>query len=266
MASAPSSYLQYLPEVFRTPPTPGVSPFLGRYLKIFEALLTGRDDAPALPSGKKLTGIEEILERYLDTLDPTFTPIELSPDGSRLDSPFLTYLASWLALTLDQNWDLGKRRQWVKRIVPLYQRRGTRAALDEYLAMFVGNRAKVDEPPGGLVLSTVQSSTLGVDTFLAGAPAHYFRVRINYGFPEGIADKAGIPAEPFEITFWRIIRQGTRAVVDLEKPAHTYYTLDARAPGIILGFKQGQVVGGNLIKGRATVGQDTLIWQNSKPI
>jgi len=26
------------------------------------------------------------------------------------------------------------------------------------------------------------------------------------------------------------------------------------------------VVGGNLIKGRATVGQDTLIWQNSKPI
>ena len=78
MASAPSSYLQYLPEVFRTPPTPGVSPFLGRYLKIFEALLTGRDDAPALPSGEKLTGLEEILERFPEW--------EVDRDNARLAS------------------------------------------------------------------------------------------------------------------------------------------------------------------------------------
>src|SRR5262245_43181464 len=135
MANGPSSYLQHLPASFRAPPAPGAAPFLGRYLKIFEALLTGRDDA-------KVIGLEEILDRFVDALDPGFTPVEIppnadtspkdgsSPDAGRLDSPFLTYLASWLALTLDRNWSLAKRRIWVKQIATLYQRRGTRAALN----------------------------------------------------------------------------------------------------------------------------------------
>jgi hypothetical protein len=106
-----------------------------------------------------------------------------------------------------------------------------------------------------------QTSTLGVDTFL-GAPAYYFRVLINYGFPAEISQRAGIPAEPFDIAIWRNIRKGTQAIVDLEKPAHTHYSLDARTPGIIL----CQVVNGALIKGQAKLGYDTLIWKNSKPI
>jgi len=244
MANAPSTYLQHLPEIFRARPAPDVEPFLGRFLKIFEALLSGRDDA-APPGQDRITGLEELLARFADNLDPALTPVVPSADGSRLDSPFLGYLASWVALVLDQNWDLAKRRQWVKRIVPLYQRRGTRAALDEYLAMFVGNQAKVDEPPGGFTLQRKGSSTLGVDTFIAGAPAYFFRVRINYAFG----------SDPFDIATWRNIRQGTRAIVDLEKPAHTYYTLDARTPGIIVARK-----------GHATVGRETLIWQNSRSV
>lgn len=262
--ATPSAYLQHLPEIFRVPSRPGDEPFLGQFLKIFEALLSGRSDA--LPLGQeRVPGLEEVLDALIDTLDPAFTPVTGTP-GGRLDSPFLTYLASWVALTLDQNWDLDKKRRWLQRIVPLYQRRGTRAGLTEYLTMFVGTQAKIDEPPGGFVLAQPQSSTVGIDTFLAGAPAHYFRVRINYGFPEGIAERASILPEPFDIAVWRNIRTGTRAIVDLEKPAHTYYTLDARTPGIILGFKQGQVVGGVFVKGRATVGQDTLIWQQSRPV
>jgi phage tail-like protein len=258
MANTPTSYLQHLPEILRVPPTPGAEPFLGRFLKIFEALLTGRADAQ-LPTGEKITGLEEILEQFVDYLDPTFTPVQSTADGSRLDSPFLTYLASWVALILDQNWDLSKKRQWLKRIVPLYQRRGTRAGLGDYLAMFVGNQAKVDEPPGGFLLGKFKtpsgaevkgSSTVGVDTFVAGAPAYYFRVRINYAFEP----------EPFDIAVWRNIRKGTRAIIDLEKPAHTYYTLDTRTPGIIVGGK------GDVLKGHATVGRDTLIWNNFRPV
>jgi phage tail-like protein len=262
----PSSYLQPLPETFRTADTPGGEPFLGRFLKIFEALLSGRDDVGPL------RGLEQVLDAFVNELDPAFSTVQVTRVGTtlRFDSPFLSYLASWVALVLDQNWDLDRKRRWLERIVPLYQRRGTRAGLAEYLTMFVGNQARIDEPPGGFILGKVlnikQSSTLGVDTFLAGAPAYYFRVRTNYGFPEGIADEAGIPAEEFDIAVWRNIRKGTRAIVDLEKPAHTYYTLDARTPGIILGFKNATMVGGHLIKGRATVARDTLIWQQSKPI
>lgn len=264
-AKSPSSYLQYLPEVFRTPPSPGTAAFLGRFLKIFEALLSGRGDAKPLPDGSKITGLENILDRYPDTLDPLLAPADLSADGLPLNSEFLSYLASWLALSLDQNWPLAKRRRWVQRIVPLYQRRGTRAALDEYLAMFVGAQARVDEPRGfvlGKINNLKQASTLGVDTFL-GVPAYFFRVCINYGFPANVAQRAGIAAEPFDIGVWRIISKSTRAIVDLEKPAHTYYQLDARTPGIILGFRQ---VDGQPVKQRATLGGDTLIWKNSKPI
>lgn len=264
-AKCPSSYLQYLPEVFRTPSSPGAAAFLGRFLKIFEALLTGRDDAKPLPDGGKVTGLEDILDGYRYALDPVLAPATPSADGLRFNSEFLSYLASWVALTLDQNWPLAKRRQWVQRIVPLYKRRGTRAALDEYLAMFVGAQARVDEPRGfvlGKINGLKQASTLGADTFL-GVPAYYFRVCINYGFPADVAQRAGIAAEPFDIGVWRIIRKSTRAIVDLEKPAHTYYQLDARTPGIILGFRR---VGEQSVEQRATLGVDTLIWKNSKPI
>ncbi|HET9193085.1 MAG TPA: phage tail protein [Vicinamibacterales bacterium] len=266
---ASSSYLQHLPEIFRTPDTPGTDPFLGRFLLIFEALLSGGVTVPA--PGPQVQGLEVALDAYTKELDPAFTSVTVSGTGSaaRFDSPFLTYLATWVALILDQNWDMDRKRRWLERIVPLYQRRGTRAGLAEYLTMFVGNQARIDEPLGGFVLGKVnnvkQTSTLAVDTFLAGAPAYFFRVRINYGFPEGIADAAGIPAEDFDIAVWRNLRKGTRAIIDLEKPAHTYYTLDARTPGIILGFKNATVVGGKVIKGRATVARDTLIWQRSKP-
>jgi phage tail-like protein len=284
MASANSSYLRHVPEIFRAPPTSGATPFLGRYLKIFEGLLTGRDDAPSSKQGTKITGLEQILDRYVDALDPAFAPVEFVTDtasvdgdapGARtantpvpLDSAFLAYLASWLALTLDQNWNLAQRRTWVKRIVPLYQRRGTRSALEEYLAMFIGRRFKLVEPRG-FTLGKAQkgATTLGVDTF-AGVPPHYFHVGINYGYPKPIADKAGILSEPFDVVFWKKFRNGTRAVVDLEKPAHTYYTLDARAPGIILGRKKTPADGENFNPGlwRATLGHDTLIWQKSKPV
>jgi phage tail-like protein len=241
---ASSAYLQHLPEAFRTPPAAGIEPFLGRFLKIFEALLSGRADAMP-PGAPAVRGLEDILGAFVDELDPAFTTVVTSPDGARQDSPFLAYLASWVALTLDQNWDLDRKRRWLQRIVLLYQRRGTRAGLEEYLSMFVGDHARISEPPGGFTLAVPGSTTLAVDTFLAGAPAYYFRVGIEYAFG----------TEPFDLTGWLNIRKGTRAIIDLEKPAHTYYTLDTRTPGVILA-----------VHGHAVVGRETLIWQNSRPL
>src|SRR3989442_10758102 len=97
--AAPSSYLQHLPEIFRARSTPGGEAFLARFLKIFEALLSGRADA--VPPGQEpVHGLEDALGRLIATLDPAFAPVTTTASG-RLDSPFLTYLASWVALTLD---------------------------------------------------------------------------------------------------------------------------------------------------------------------
>lgn len=236
-----SSYLQHLPQIFRVSRGRDGTRFLGRFLMIFEALLSGRADAEV--DGEKVIGLEERIAGFAAYLDPALTPVD-DPDAEpALRSEFLDYLASWVALEVDQNWTLAQKREWLRRIVPLYKRRGTRDGMAEYLAMFIGNQASLDEPPGGFILGGAGNTTLGVDTFLAGAPAYFFRVRINYGFA----------TEPFDIATWRNIRKGTRAIVDLEKPAHTYYTLDARTPGFV-------------VAEHSTVGRDTLIWQNSRPI
>lgn len=242
MPGPPSTYFRHLPGIFRARRDDGGPGFLGDYLKIFEALLTGRDDAVA--GGKCVAGLEAGITGFVEYLDPALTPVDEPGTTPGLDSEFLTYLAAWVALALDQNWDLERKRQWLRQIVPLYKRRGTKAGLMTYLNMFVGNQVRIDEPPGGFLLAVKGSSTVAVDTFIAGAPAYYFRVRIQYAFG----------AEPFEIATWRNIRKGARAIIELEKPAHTYYTLGARSPGIVIARR-----------GHATVGRETLIWQDSKP-
>src|SRR5437899_1193817 len=139
MSATPSEYLKYLPQIFLgTDPSGPV--FLDGYLKVFEALLSGRDDAA-------VASLEGTIATFPDRLDPGLTPID-GDTATPLHSAFLDYLAGWVALSFDQNWELDKRREWLKRIVPLYKRRGTRAGLSEYLAMFVGHQAKVEELPG----------------------------------------------------------------------------------------------------------------------
>lgn len=231
----PSEYIEHLPQIFRKAKEEGKPSYLGQYLKIFEALLSGRDDAD-------VTALEERIARFKDYLDPALTPVDDAP-SDRLDSEFLNYLARSVALVFDQNWELDKKRQWLRKIVPLYKKRGTKSGLTEYLNMFVGKQVTIEEPAGGFIIGEKENSTIGVNTFIAGAPAYYFRVKINYGY---------LPDE-FRIDEWKNLRKGTRVIVNLEKPAHTYYKLDARTPGII-------------VAERSSIGEDTLIWEESKRI
>ena len=233
--TAPSTYLRHLPETLQDTPSVVTSPFLGEYLKIVEALLADRADARPATA---VVGIEAQVERFVEFVDPARVPVD-NAVATPLRSSFLVYLASWVALVLDQNWDLERQRRWLQRIVALYKRRGTTAGLTEYLRMFVGTNAWLEEPEGEFIVGG-PGNEVGVSTYLGGAPPHFFRVMLNYGFPP----------IPFVITEWVAQLGGTRAIVDLEKPAHTYYTLDARAPGFV-------------IAQRSTIARDSLLWQNS---
>lgn len=240
-----SEYLKYLPRVFKEAPGDEAK-FLDQYLKVFEALLSGRDDGKiddsSAPGNKiTVTGLEKAISQFVNCLDAGLTPVEerIYTGEKHLDSPFLNYLSSWVALLLDQNWELDKKRQWLQKIVPLYKKRGTKAGLLEYLKMFVGPQVLIEEPEGGFILGEIESSILGINT-LVNEPTYFFWVRFNYGFPP----------EDFDINRWRNLWKGTRYIIDLEKPVHTYYDIDARTPGIIVGK-------------RSTVEKDTLIWERS---
>ncbi len=151
-----SRLLAYLPSIYAD------DPFLGSFLNIFDSIW--------LP-----------LERQIDQLyayfDPRLTPAE-----------FLPWLATWVDLTLDENWPVERRRALIRRAADLYRRRGTKGALRDYLATYLGAQPEI------------------VEDDASGNPFHFsvvFRV-----------------SDPSALDQDRI-----RRIIEEEKPAHTTYTL-----------------------------------------
>ena len=88
------NFLDYLPSIYRD------DAFLARFLRIFEDVV-----AP----------VELTLENVHHYFDPRMTPETLLP-----------WLATWVDLSLDENWPIEKRRELIRAGVELYQWRGGR--------------------------------------------------------------------------------------------------------------------------------------------
>jgi phage tail-like protein len=117
-------------------------------------------------------------------------------DPATTEPEFLPWLAGWVALTLRADWDVATRRGFIRQIVPLYGLRGTPEGLRQMLQLYTGREVVVD------------------DAF-DQAP-HFFQVRMT--LPQ---------ADPELI---RRTQQIARAIVDQEKPAHTFYALQIATP------------------------------------
>lgn len=225
MSAKASSYLEYLPAIFQEGEDGDA--FVGRFLKIFEKLLSGIDDAApdTLPTDAtelgydifklpiKLSsainpGIEQTIDKIHEFFDPELTPVE-----------FLRWLAGWVALILREDWRSLPKRRLIKRIVPLYKKRGTRNGLTEYLRIFVGPHVEVhiDEALEGIEIGN--TSNVGIDTFIGGLLPHFFIVTIRFSAITSLG-------------FIEETIKETKAIIDLEKPAHTYYALRFDFPGI----------------------------------
>lgn len=220
-----SSYLNYLPGIYQADAEKGA--LIGRYLKIFEKILSGIDDG-AKAAGENVEGIEQVIDRIYEF----FAPETTSKD-------FLDWLAGWAALILREDWDETSKRRLLRKIIPLYAKRGTRSGLSEYLQIFVGPNVRLDENLPGIVVGS--TGTVGVDTFVGGLLPHFFIITIRFNTITGIA-------------FIQDAVRATKAVVNLEKPAHTYYALRFDFPGIYVGHMPGSAtmtaVGVNTIIGR----------------
>ena len=149
-----SRYLQYLPAIYRD------NLFLGQFLCIFESIL-----GP--------------IEGTLDNIDYYFDPY-VTPEE------FLTWLAGWVDLTLDESWPIGRRREMVHRAAELYRWRGTLRGLREHLRIYAGTPPIIEDD----------------------AVPHTFAVTLL------VADPAAID----EAT--------ARAIVEAHRPAHTNYRLN----------------------------------------
>lgn len=234
----PASYVEHLPATFREGEQNDRANFLGRFLKIFEKILSGIDDGAHLeiPTAggetetREIVGIEQLLDAVHDFFDPLF-----APTTSETSNDFISYLSSWIALLQNPNWEKKSQRRLLKEIASLYKKRGTSAGLTRYLEIYLSefNEAElsVQEFLNGIQVG--EKATIGEDTVVGGAPPHFFFVQISQEDLQGFRRFNNLVAN-------------TRAILDLEKPSHTYYAILYDIPGMVVGE-------------RSTVDLDTLI-------
>ncbi|MDQ2976242.1 MAG: phage tail protein I, partial [Acidobacteriota bacterium] len=248
-----ASYLNYLPAIYRSDSQ--CSDFLLRFLSLFEALFS------------------EVEDRIVDLsvlFDPVSTPSDLLP-----------WLAGWLAVELDEDWDEEKQRQTIARAFELYGRRGTAEGLREGLRVFAGINAIIEEPiinaawwslPARTSTcgchdnsrepswEAMENSILGVTTMLLPASAQGAVVGASATLDHShliTNDEFGAPlfadvAHQFSIQVYRSqlrcpeTLSRVQAIIEREKPAHTDYHLCVIEPRMRIGFQ-------------ARVGKDAVI-------
>lgn len=95
----------------------------------------------------------DFLLRLLSLLEAMFGSVESEiADLSRLfdvdgvPHEFLGWLAGWLSLDLNEDWDDAKKRDLIRRAFSLYGRRGTVEGLRESLRLFAGVDVMIEEP------------------------------------------------------------------------------------------------------------------------
>jgi len=183
-----SRYSQYLPAILQG------DPFLSGWLLAVERCLSDRPPEPDDPLPQQL-GLESLIDRV-----HTYFQAVPSPQESQVTpNAFLPWLASWVALSLRDDWPDDLKRRFISQIVPLYRLRGTKAGIKRLLELYTGEEVTIYELPD---------------------PPHYFQVEMT------------LSINPRDRERLRRQQRIARAILDQEKPAHTFYALQVLIPSL----------------------------------
>lgn len=116
---------RYLPGTFGADPV--AAEFTDRFLAIFDCTFRG---------------IERTVDWQAGLFDPLSAPTGKPGGGAPGD--FLSWLATWLGVSLDRGWPEARRRRYLKKVGKLLPRRGTLDGLRDHLRLYLG----LDEPRG----------------------------------------------------------------------------------------------------------------------
>lgn len=182
---AKRSYIRFLPQIYQVDTAVGNS-FLKEYLWIFQHIV-------------------ESLTEKLDNAHEYYEPLNTPPD-------FLPWLASWVAMTLDIDWEEEKKRRMIRAAASLYAWRGTKHALVEMLKIFIGKEPTIEEntwPYDGFRVGV--SSTVAEDTIILPP------INMDHCFI------VHVPVKDDEITEEMVVK--VHNIINMERPAHTMYFL-----------------------------------------
>jgi len=187
-SSQATRYLDYLPSLLQS------DKFLSDLLRAFENVLSGVNSDEK--DSKELVGLEE----YINRIHIYFISYLQKPPGDELKEDvtpkeFIPWLASWVALSLRDDWEEDFQRKFISKIVPLYSKRGTKAGIKELLEIYTGEEVKIYE--------------------FEEVP-HYFQVKIYL--------------KEQDPNVLRRKQDMAKALLDMEKPAQTFYALKVLFP------------------------------------
>lgn len=170
--------------------------FIGRFLLAFQAVLSGGVTVPASGAGRGVERLQGLAET-LDGISAYFRPQDTPED-------FLPWLASWVAVDLREDWSDATRRNVVASVVPLYMLRGTRRGIEQMLRLCV-----------------TEAVEISVDDGDSSVNHYHFVVSLT------------IRARQNPATLRQLYRK-VEAAIELQKPAHTYYSLQLQYPSLVL--------------------------------
>ena len=183
------NYMKYLPEIYHG------SDFLGRFLMLFESFWK--------PVDQQINQIDTYF-------DPSLTPLD-----------FLPWLASWVGVSWDETLPEERRRKLLQHAVMLYQKRGTKSALEEILKLYTAGDVEIVE-----YRST--NFVIGKSAKLGGAIAlgdknlpHTFLVKVKVDENEiQRMDTANPKKNQFKYA------HKLEELIEQQKPAHTAFNLN----------------------------------------
>jgi phage tail-like protein len=150
-------------------------------------------------------------QRFTSAFDELLAPVFSSLDNfdayldPRLAPPdFLSWLAGWVGVELDENWPLERCRALVLDAVALYRRRGTARGLAETVAVFTGVEPEIVDN-GGVAWSTEP------EVPFPGSADPHVTVRVRVPEPE------------------KVDRVRLEALVAAAKPAHLVAEIEVEA-------------------------------------
>ena len=263
-----ASSLQYLPAAY-SEDEPSRQ-FLDQFLSIFDTLRGG--------IGHRLTNIAAYF-------DPMATPITVKNPG---DTDFLSWLASWVGLTLDRHWPEQRRRNLLKYAWKLYKLRGTPEGLRLHIQLYTGIEPQILEHFKLRRWLYAGYARLGDQSALWGADI-VDRLELNVHSQLGTAQlidtgnpltdpfskeahqftvfvpQCGAPVDPQAEA---LQEQTIQRIIEMAKPAHTLGYLKMTRPRFRVGIQsfigKDTVVGSyptRSIEGQSRLGYDTALAQ-----
>jgi phage tail-like protein len=256
-----ASSLQYLPAVYREDPVS--ADFTARFLSIFDSIR-------GIASGQ-ITDIA----RYFD---PKATPAN-PPNVAGID--FLSWLAGWVGLSLQNNWPVRKRRELVRQAHRLFDLRGTPEGLKLMIELYAGFTPRILELFRLRRWLVVDSAKLGDQSAVLGKDIMK-RLQIGENSKVGsfqLIDYGNASLDFFNSYAYQFIvivprwpgatdtdQMALQQIIDMAKPAHTQAQLRWDEPRFRIGLQSFVGVDTvlakypvGMIEGQGSLGYDTVL-------